>query len=69
VNNVGHAPTDVVTLSSENGGVTTREVSTAEASLESQLIELNSAEQSYKANAKVIQVQKDMDDALLDILT
>ena len=69
VNTVGYSPRDVVTLSAEKGGVTTSEVSNPDASLENQLIELNSAEQSYKANAKVIQVQKDMDDALLDILT
>ena len=69
VNSENHVPVDVVTLSSENGGVTHQEVSEPDSSLDDQLIDLASAETSYKANAKVIKVQKEMDDALLDILT
>ena len=69
VNSENHVPVDVVTLSSENGGVIHQEVSEPDSSLDDQLIDLASTETSYKANAKVIKVQKEMDDALLDILT
>lgn len=68
-NSTNHVPADVVTLSAQNGGVTTSEIPGKDPSLESQLIELLSAEHGYEANAKLIKVQKDMDDALLDILT
>ena len=69
VNTVNTVPVDVVSISSENGGVTTRETTKPDAPLENQLVNLISAENGYKANAKAIKVQKEMDDALLDILT
>lgn len=68
--NTGNSvPVDIVTLSTKNGGVTTQETTKPDASLESQLVDLISAENGYKANAKMVKVQKEMDDALLDILT
>jgi flagellar basal body rod protein FlgC len=62
-------PVDTVTISRQNGGVSTADVEDPNASLESQVVGLLSAKTSYEANAKVIKTQQEIDQSLLDIIT
>lgn len=69
VNTENFAPKDVVSLSRENGGVSSVEISKPDDSLENQMIDMITTKTAYKADAKLIKVQRDMDDALLDIFS
>jgi flagellar basal body rod protein FlgC len=64
-----YIPVDSVTLSAESGGVISVLTENPNASLEDELIGLLDAKTSYTAAAKLIGVQRDMDDALLDIFS
>jgi flagellar basal body rod protein FlgC len=68
-NTPNYVPTDTVSISQDNGGVSTADVSDPNSSLADQIIDLNSAKNNYAADAKVIKVQDDMDKSLLDIIT
>ena len=69
INTPNYEPVDIISISQENGGVTTAEVPAPDASIEDQLIGLITAKTSYQADAKLIKIQRDMDKDLLDIIT
>lgn len=73
-NNIANATTPgykaeaVVRSSLAEGGVTTQTVNTQQdVSLEQELVGTNLSTYNFKANLKVLERQKEMDDALLDI--
>ena len=69
INTPNNIPVDIVSISQENGGVTTAEISAPNAGLEDQLIGLITAKTAYQADAKLIKIQSEMDKDLLDIIT
>ncbi len=64
-----YVPVDSITLSHESGGVISVLTENPGASLEDEIIGLLTTKTSYTATAKLIGMQRDMDDALLDIIS